>query len=164
MTFNWGTLLGWSVNTGGMMYITAVLPLYMAGICWTLIYDTIYAHQDKMHDLSLGLKSTALKFGSKTSQYLNGFTGLMTASLISTGIVTDQTWPFYLSIGIMTAGLIRINRQLDVDSVQSCARAFRQNTQIGWILLLGIITGTLLKPSIDCDNDCDDVNNPVTEL
>ena len=23
----------------------AVLPLYAAGVCWTLVYDTIYAHQ-----------------------------------------------------------------------------------------------------------------------
>ena len=24
-----------------------VLPLYAGGVCWTLVYDTIYAHQDK---------------------------------------------------------------------------------------------------------------------
>lgn len=23
----------------------AVLPLYASGVCWTLVYDTIYAHQ-----------------------------------------------------------------------------------------------------------------------
>ena len=25
--------------------MSIVLPLYCAGICWTMIYDTIYAHQ-----------------------------------------------------------------------------------------------------------------------
>ncbi|MCI23730.1 4-hydroxybenzoate polyprenyltransferase mitochondrial-like, partial [Trifolium medium] len=24
-----------------------VLPLYASGVCWTLVYDTIYAHQVK---------------------------------------------------------------------------------------------------------------------
>jgi len=46
LTFNWGALLGWSAAQG-----TLALPaifLYGAGICWTLIYDTIYAHMIKM--------------------------------------------------------------------------------------------------------------------
>ncbi|CAG2182497.1 unnamed protein product, partial [Oppiella nova] len=59
MTFNWGALLGWCVVCEGVIDWTAVLPLYVSGICWTLIYDTIYAHQDKADDLMIGLKSTA---------------------------------------------------------------------------------------------------------
>lgn len=44
MTFNWGALLGWSATQGSIMW-SACLPLYVAGICWTIVYDTIYAHQ-----------------------------------------------------------------------------------------------------------------------
>ena len=44
MTFNWGALLGWSAINGGILW-SACLPLYLAGVCWTIIYDTIYAHQ-----------------------------------------------------------------------------------------------------------------------
>lgn len=44
MTFNWGALLGWSATQGSVDW-SACLPLYAAGVCWTIVYDTIYAHQ-----------------------------------------------------------------------------------------------------------------------
>ena len=46
MAFNWGALLGWPALLGGdLMAWDVVLPLYASGIFWTLVYDTIYAHQ-----------------------------------------------------------------------------------------------------------------------
>ena len=44
LAFNWGALLGWAAVRGSCDW-AVVLPLYGAGICWTLVYDTIYAHQ-----------------------------------------------------------------------------------------------------------------------
>lgn len=44
MTFNYGAILGWCA-TQGSIDLAACLPLYVAGISWTIIYDTIYAHQ-----------------------------------------------------------------------------------------------------------------------
>lgn len=44
LTFNWGALLGWAAVHGSCNW-AAVLPLYAGGVCWTLVYDTIYAHQ-----------------------------------------------------------------------------------------------------------------------
>ena len=44
LTFNWGALLGYSAVQGSCDW-SVCLPLYLAGINWTLIYDTIYAHQ-----------------------------------------------------------------------------------------------------------------------
>lgn len=106
MTFNWGALLGWCA-TQGNVDLAACLPLYLSGICWTIVYDTIYAHQDKKDDLAIGVKSTALKFGDNTKLWLSGFTTAMISSLITTGIVCDQTWPYYGSIAIVTGHLIQ---------------------------------------------------------
>ena len=44
LTFNWGALLGWAAVHGSCDW-GVVLPLYASGVCWTLVYDTIYAHQ-----------------------------------------------------------------------------------------------------------------------
>lgn len=44
LTFNWGALLGWAAIRGSLDP-TIVFPLYFSGLCWTLVYDTIYAHQ-----------------------------------------------------------------------------------------------------------------------
>ena len=44
LTFNWGALLGWS-TVKGSLDPAIVIPLYASGVFWTLVYDTIYAHQ-----------------------------------------------------------------------------------------------------------------------
>jgi 4-hydroxybenzoate polyprenyltransferase len=44
LTFNFGTIMGYTAAAGHFS-LSHILPLYAAGICWTLIYDTIYAHQ-----------------------------------------------------------------------------------------------------------------------
>jgi hypothetical protein len=44
LTINWGAMLGWSAVHGGLDW-AAVGPLYAACISWTMVYDTIYAHQ-----------------------------------------------------------------------------------------------------------------------
>ena len=72
LTFNWGALLGWAAVRGGLD-LSVVLPLYLSGVCWTLVYDTIYAHQDKTDDTKVGVKSTALRFGDDTRWWLTGF-------------------------------------------------------------------------------------------
>ena len=72
LTFNWGVLLGYAAVHGSLSW-PIVLPLYAHGICWTLVYDTIYAHQDKDDDIVVGIKSTALLFGANTKAWLSGF-------------------------------------------------------------------------------------------
>ena len=44
LTINWGAMLGFAAVNGGCEWST-VLPLYSACFFWTLVYDTIYAHQ-----------------------------------------------------------------------------------------------------------------------
>lgn len=48
LTFNWGAFLGWSALYGSCDW-SVVLPLYLSCMSWTLIYDTIYAHQVKSY-------------------------------------------------------------------------------------------------------------------
>ena len=50
MAFNSGAVIGWSAMTGSIDPYVCV-PMYLGGIAWTLTYDTIYAHQDKLDDI-----------------------------------------------------------------------------------------------------------------
>ncbi|XP_058097918.1 4-hydroxybenzoate polyprenyltransferase, mitochondrial isoform X2 [Magnolia sinica] len=84
LTFNWGALLGWSAVKGSLDP-TIVFPLYFSGVCWTLVYDTIYAHQDKEDDLKVGVKSTALRFGDLTKNWVSGFGIACISSLALSG-------------------------------------------------------------------------------
>lgn len=68
---NWGAFFGYAAAKGFCDW-QVTLPLYTAGVAWTLYYDTIYAHQDKADDAALGVGSTALRFGDRTKRWLHG--------------------------------------------------------------------------------------------
>ncbi|RVW65157.1 4-hydroxybenzoate polyprenyltransferase, mitochondrial [Vitis vinifera] len=97
LTFNWGALLGWSAVRGNLDP-AIVFPLYISGVCWTLVYDTIYAHQDKEDDLKVGVKSTALRFGDSTKEWLSGFGIACISSLALSGFNADLGWPYYVAL------------------------------------------------------------------
>ena len=48
-----GALVGWTALKGDISLVH-VLPLYFSGICWTLVYDTLYGYQDVEDDAKLG--------------------------------------------------------------------------------------------------------------
>ncbi len=84
IAFNWGALLAYTAHTGQLEWPAVIL--YLAGIAWTLFYDTIYAHQDAEDDALIGVKSTARLFAEQTPVWLRRFLGLsvalMTAAVI----------------------------------------------------------------------------------
>ena len=63
--FSSGILIGYSsifINNN----LLNCLPLYISGVLWTIIYDTIYGHMDKYDDINANIKGTAIKFGQYT--------------------------------------------------------------------------------------------------
>uniref|UniRef100_A0A8D8V2A4 4-hydroxybenzoate polyprenyltransferase, mitochondrial n=1 Tax=Cacopsylla melanoneura TaxID=428564 RepID=A0A8D8V2A4_9HEMI len=144
MTFNYGALMGYSAVTGCVDW-SLCLPLYLSGICWTIVYDTIYAHQDRKEDVALGLKSTAILFGDKTKLYLSGFGGIMMSSLVTCGMLSAQTWPYFLSLSLVGTHLASQIYQLDIGNREDCGKTFVSNKYIGLILMSGIVLGNLMK-------------------
>lgn len=100
LAFNWGALLAWTAHTG-KVELPAVL-LYLAGICWTLFYDTIYAHQDTEDDAMIGVKSTARLFGDKTAHWLKYFlvatVALMAISVVDAAIPNASLFALILAL------------------------------------------------------------------
>eukprot|EP00547_Thalassionema_nitzschioides_P000160 CAMPEP_0194212498 /NCGR_PEP_ID=MMETSP0156-20130528/12464_1 /TAXON_ID=33649 /ORGANISM="Thalassionema nitzschioides, Strain L26-B" /LENGTH=346 /DNA_ID=CAMNT_0038940343 /DNA_START=35 /DNA_END=1072 /DNA_ORIENTATION=- len=105
LTFNWGAWMGWAATYGTMDY-SIVAPLYGAGVTWTLVYDTIYANQDKKDDAALGLKSTALTFGQdvkRHKQILHFFAILTYGQLILAGYDVENLSMLPYTAGITAA-------------------------------------------------------------
>ncbi len=85
LAFNWGALLAWTAHAGHLGWPPVFL--YAAGICWTLFYDTIYAHQDTEDDALIGVKSTARLFGAATVHWLKYFLAA-TVTLMAVAVIT----------------------------------------------------------------------------
>ncbi|XP_036891519.1 4-hydroxybenzoate polyprenyltransferase, mitochondrial [Sturnira hondurensis] len=143
-TFNWGALLGWSAVKGSCDP-SVCLPLYFSGIMWTLIYDTIYAYQDKRDDALIGLKSTALRFRENAKQWLSGFSAAMLGALSLVGVTAGQTVPYYAALAAVGAHLTHQIYTLDIHRPEDCWDKFASNRTVGLILFLGIVLGNLWK-------------------
>ncbi|XP_054466877.1 4-hydroxybenzoate polyprenyltransferase, mitochondrial [Anoplopoma fimbria] len=144
LTFNWGALLGWSAVQGFCDW-SVCLPLYFSGVMWTLIYDTIYAHQDKEDDIKVGVKSTALRFQEQTKPWLSGFMVAMMSGLVVTGVNAEQTLPYYAVLSTVAVHLTYQIYTLDINKPEDCWKKFSSNRNLGLLLFLGIVIGNLWK-------------------
>ena len=139
LAFNWGALLGWAAQRDQVGLPT--IPLYLAGICWTMVYDTIYAHQDKEDDQLVGVKSTALRFGAETKKWLTGFAVAMLLLLAIAFNAANLAWPAYLGLIAVAIHLAWQLLAVDLDQPKDCLAKFRSNRYLGLLLLIGIIAG-----------------------
>lgn len=145
LAFNWGALLGYAAARGHLD--PACVPLYLAGVFWTLFYDTIYAHQDVRDDLLVGIKSTAIKFGESSKLWLSGFGACMSTCLLTAGLIGEQTWPYYAAVGLVSSHLAMQLLTLDVKDPGSCAEKFSSNARVGLLIFCGLVLGNLLRNS-----------------
>ena len=141
LAFNWGAILAWAAATDSVSL--APILIYVAGIFWTLFYDTIYAHQDTEDDALIGVKSTARLFGDNTAVWLRRF---LVASVLffAAGLILalgSAANPLQLAIAIggvwafgwhMTWQL----KSLDIEDPDTCMRLFRSNRDAGLIPVL----------------------------
>ncbi|APE42581.1 4-hydroxybenzoate polyprenyltransferase [Sulfitobacter alexandrii] len=141
LAFNWGALLVWTAHIG-RLESPAVL-LYVAGMAWTLFYDTIYAHQDAEDDALIGVKSTARLFGDRSPHWLRRFlaatVGLMGLAVIFSALPDASVLALVLALGgpwAMGWHMAWQLRGLDLDNSSKMLQLFRANRDTGMIPLL----------------------------
>ncbi len=143
LTFNWGALLGYAAATGTLS--APAFALYAAGLFWTLGYDTIYAHQDKDDDALIGVKSTALKFGSTTKYWLSGFYVLTIAGFALAGLLIKASPVYYIALLPAAAHFGWQVRTLNDSDPHNCLKRFKSNRDAGLLLLLAPICDLLVR-------------------
>jgi 4-hydroxybenzoate polyprenyltransferase len=139
MTFNWGVLIAWA-SLNSRFGLSAFL-MYFAGIFWTLAYDTIYAHQDKESDALIGVKSTALRFGSKTKPYLAVFYALMIGITLASGIIENMRPGFYAMLTLTGFYTFWIFLKVNLDDPLDCLQKFKLNAGIGLMIYFAFTIG-----------------------
>ncbi|CAD8181012.1 unnamed protein product [Paramecium octaurelia] len=120
IAFNWGVVVG-GLQLAGMLNPTIMLG-YTAGIVNTLIYDTVYGHQDKEYDKSLGLYSTAYTLPKNTPLYLTWvFSGLIGLTCYAASYHPGV----YPLIALNQLDMYLRLKATDFDNPESCGKFFR---------------------------------------
>jgi 4-hydroxybenzoate polyprenyltransferase len=117
--------------------------IYLAGIIWTVIFDTIYAHQDYLDDLKAGVKGLAVRLGRKgTKPACYIAMAVQFYFLVSAGQLAGFGAPYYaISCGgaaLLLAWMVWI---VDLENGDSCAWAFgRGSGYVGTAISVGLLT------------------------
>lgn len=145
LTFNWGAIMGWAAVHGTVDW-TVVGPLYLSGVTWTLVYDTLYAHQDKEDDARLQLHSTALTFGRDEDRQRRILHGLAAATWLQWLLVGHAAHLEPISYGLgATAAYGHLLWQIqtaDFNDPHNLAARFRSNNTTGALLFGALAAGS----------------------
>lgn len=141
LAFNWGALMGWPAVHSGVFGWEHSLPLYASGVCWTLVYDTIYGYQDRKDDAKLGLKSTSLHLGDKPQVALTAIASGMMGGLALTGYSTGLTLPFYVGVGAVGGHLMWQIWTADLNDSKNLWSRFSSNKYTGAAVTAAIVAG-----------------------
>lgn len=148
IAFNWGAILAYAAVSGRLT--TAPFFFYLAGISWTIFYDTIYAHQDKEDDAMIGIKSTARLFGTNTAQWLRRFL-VITVVLLGAGAVEALSERSVLALVVALGAPWAIGlhmtwqlTKLDVNNPDMCLKLFRANRDAGLLAALFLAASVFL--------------------
>ena len=144
IAFNWGVLLAFAASTNFLAWPCIIL--YLAGISWTLFYDTIYAHQDKEDDALVGVKSTAILFADSTKSWLFIFATLAAVLMILSFLFSISGLQMFIAITGALFFYLHMVRQvinLDIQNSQSLLDSFRSNRNAGFIPVIFLSISTL---------------------
>lgn len=142
LCFNWGIFVGYAAVLG-RVDLAVCLPIYFAAVIWTIVYDTIYAYQDRKDDLLAGVKSTAIWIGDR-KYILNAMTAPIGLGMLVSGFLASQSLPFYLGIMVCMYRLNCIIDDVNIYDGWSCSLGFRRNVRLGLYVLLSMILGNAL--------------------
>ena len=142
LTFNWGALVGWAAVAGNLA-LPAVL-LYIAGLFWTLGYDTIYALQDAEDDALAGIKSSARRAGGQLMGYLALFYTLsVVLAAAALWLACGPGWALPVAaFGCHLAWQLMRLRHRGHDAALAL---FRSNREAGALLALALLAPVLLS-------------------
>jgi len=139
LAFNWGALVGYAAVTGTLS--RATVALYVGGVAWTLIYDTIYAMQDERDDAIIGVGSTARRFADAPRRWLSLFAVLALLAWTLAGYLAPLG-PAYFAVLLAIA--LHFGWQIAFVKPQDpadCLAKFKANFWVGVLLTIAVIAG-----------------------
>lgn len=142
IAFSWGIPMAFAAQQNSVPMIAWWLML--ANICWTIAYDTLYAMVDRNDDIKVGIKSTAILFGS----WDKAIVGLLQlATLIVLGYCGQQlqlTLWYWLGLGC--CALLFSYQQWLVRHRErgACFKAFLHNNYAGMVIFIGLFASYYL--------------------
>lgn len=141
VAFTWGVPMAFAAERGAVG--TSGWVLFLTGIIWPVIYDTMYAMVDRDDDLKIGVKSSAILFNAMDTLIIGLLQLLFVIMLIIVGLMFELHILYYVAVVIV--GILFIYQQwlLKDRELKKCFNAFLNNNWVGFAIFAGIVLGSL---------------------
>ena len=135
--FGWGIPMAFAAETEAVPRLAWLM--WLCVVVWAVIYDTMYAMADRDDDLRIGVKSTAILFGTADIFIIFLLQVVLVIGLVLVG--RDGDLGAWYQAGVAAGALLLawqlwVIRQRDAPS---CLRAFRANQHFGAAIFAGIV-------------------------
>jgi 4-hydroxybenzoate polyprenyltransferase len=98
--FSWGVVMAFPALdidlSGNDQARDAATCLFLSCVAWTMVYDTIYAAQDRKDDAKIGIMSPVVRHNDKTRRLIMGVASTQAALLCLTGIFMEASAVYFL--------------------------------------------------------------------
>ena len=138
-----GAAFGWTVPMAFTAQANEITPvtwlLFFATVLWTTAYDTMYAMVDRKDDLKIGVKSTAILFGTLDKRIIGIIQAMLIFNLLLIGQRAELSGFYYT--GVTAAAVLALWQQYLIRGREpdQCFQAFLNNNWFGMALFIGIV-------------------------
>jgi 4-hydroxybenzoate polyprenyltransferase len=106
----------WDVNVDW-----SAVCLFGACVLWSVIYDSVYAHQDRDDDIKFGIKSLAVLCRGRMKEVLWALLGVMALMLVACGVIAElSVWFYVLGVGGSFVALATMIHRVQLGESASC--------------------------------------------
>ena len=145
--FSWGIVMAFAavqnqVTPAGWLF-------FVASVLWIVAYDTLYAMVDREDDLKIGIKSTAILFGSADRLMVGILQASTVVCLALLGAKLGYGPLFHLALGGIVGLFIYQQRLIRKREPAGCFKAFANNVWVGFAFMVGVILQTSLGAGLE---------------
>ena len=137
VAFGWGIPMAFAAV---METVPKAAWLFFAGtFAWIVAYDTLYAMVDRDDDVRVGVKSTAILFGSADRFAVGALQATALALFVWLGVHMGFAHVYFAGL-VMAAGMF-VHQQVLIRRRQrdACRRAFGNNGWVGFAVFAGTV-------------------------
>ena len=136
VAFGFGIPMAWAATRNEITGITALV--LVANVFWAIAYDTEYAMVDRDDDMNIGIRTSAILFGSWDIAGVFMFHAAFLFMLAGVGILLGYGMVYYL--GLFGAAILIAFQypMIKARDREGCFRAFLHNNWVGGVIFLGI--------------------------
>ena len=135
--FSWGIPMAFAAVQGTIPAVAWLL--FVASLLWIVAYDTMYAMADRDEDLKIGIRSTAILFGTADRLMV----GVLQAAALVTFLLVGQQLAYqtyyFFSIGCAAGLFVYQQILISARERKKCLAAFANNVWVGFAVFAGVV-------------------------